>query len=129
MSFVIVPTPSDESGRFRNDFVVAALHGIGHAVAVQRAYHVVGVVSTVMPGSTEAVFASALARSSGLEIGSGIGLCYTPAFVALGSVIDDLTHPDLVLLGESAPTPAGDVLAAYYVACAPRDHRFAGRAG
>ena len=66
-----------------------------------------------MPGSTEAVLAPALEASSGLEVGDGIGLCYSPTFIALGSVINDLTQPDLVLIGES-DVDSGDALAAVY---------------
>lgn len=112
VSFVIVPTPSDEAGRFRNDFVVSALQGIGAAV-VAKPYHVAAVTSTVMPGSVERELAPALEQSSGRQIGTEVGLCYSPTFIALGSVINDLTRPDLVLLGESDPR-AGDALASVY---------------
>jgi UDPglucose 6-dehydrogenase len=109
VSFVVLPTPSDESGDFRNDLLVAALSEIGAAIASKRSYHVVAVVSTVMPGSTERELAPALERSSGRSIGDQIGLCYSPVFVALGSVVHDLTHPDLLLVGESDPA-AGDAV-------------------
>jgi UDPglucose 6-dehydrogenase len=113
VSFVIVPTPSDESGRFRNDFVVSALQGLGAAVAAKASYHVAAVTSTVMPGSVERDLGPALEQSSGRQIGTEVGLCYSPTFIALGSVINDLTRPNLVLLGESDPR-AGDVLASVY---------------
>ena len=42
-------------------------------------------------------------------VGRDVGLCYSPEFIALGSVIRDMTEPDLILVGESDPM-AGDVL-------------------
>jgi len=113
VSFVIVPTPSDDSGRFRNEYVVAGLEGIGTALRGTSPYHVVAVTSTVMPGATERALAPALEQASGRQIGTDLGLCYSPTFIALGSVINDLTRPDLVLLGQS-DARAGDALAAVY---------------
>jgi len=37
-------------------------------------------------------------------------LCYSPEFIALGSVIRDMTNPDMILIGESDPR-SGDRLA------------------
>ena len=45
--------------------------------------------------------------------GVDVGLCYNPEFIALGSVVHDLLHPDMVLIGQSDPR-AGDVVEAVY---------------
>jgi len=42
-------------------------------------------------------------------VGPDLGLCYNPEFIALGSVINDMTYPDMHLIGESS-TWAGDVV-------------------
>jgi UDPglucose 6-dehydrogenase len=46
-------------------------------------------------------------------MGQDFGLCYSPEFIALGSVIRDFLNPDMLLIGES-DTHAGDVLASLY---------------
>jgi UDPglucose 6-dehydrogenase len=62
-----------------------------------------------MPGSTGGEIREALERHSGRQVGQDVGLCYNPEFIALGSVVQDMLHPDFVLIGES-DRRAGDVL-------------------
>jgi UDPglucose 6-dehydrogenase len=115
ISFVIVPTPSGADHRFRNDYVIDAVERIGETlrrVGGGRS-HLVVVTSTVMPGSTGGVIRQALERSSGRHVGTDVGLCYSPEFIALGSVIRDLLNPDMVLIGECTPE-YGDLLEQVY---------------
>lgn len=109
ITLVIVPTPTGPDGRFVNDHVLACVRGIGEALKRKTSYHVVVITSTVMPGSTEGPIADALARASGRAVGREVGLCYSPEFIALGSVIRDMQRPDMILIGESDPR-AGQVL-------------------
>jgi UDPglucose 6-dehydrogenase len=110
-TFFIVPTPSGSDGAFSHDFVLDAVRRIGRGVRSKAERHVVVITSTVMPGATGGPVAAALESASGLEVGRGIGLCYSPEFIALGSVIRDMTQPDFCLIGESDPA-SGDVLVA-----------------
>jgi len=57
----------------------------------------------------DADIAPALERASGRRLGTSLGLCYNPEFIALGSVIRDMQNPDFVLIGES-DRRAGDTL-------------------
>ena len=113
MSFVIVPTPSEASGVFTSRHVIDAVTRIGAVLKGSGRYHVVVVTSTVMPGQTDGPIRAALETASGLTVGDGIGLCYNPEFIALGSVVRDILHPDMVLLGQS-DARAGDALEAVY---------------
>jgi UDPglucose 6-dehydrogenase len=67
----------------------------------------------VLPGSTEYGVLPVLEAESGKRRGRGFGLCYSPEFIALGSVIRDFLNPDFLLIGES-DRRAGDLLAALY---------------
>jgi UDPglucose 6-dehydrogenase len=100
VTFVIVPTPSQADHFFTNEYVAEAIRQIGAALRQKRGDHLVVVTSTVMPGSTGGVIREALESSSGRVVGRDVGLCYSPEFIALGSVIHDLLHPDMVLIGE-----------------------------
>jgi UDPglucose 6-dehydrogenase len=113
LSFVIVPTPSDTQGGFSNKYVLSAVTAIGKALRRKSGYHVVNVTCTVMPGSTGGEIRRALEESSGRTVGKDVGLCYSPEFIALGSVIRDMLYPDMLLIGES-DTRAGDVLEGIY---------------
>ncbi len=112
-TLIMVPTPSDPDGRFSLRFVLAAVRAAGRALRGKRGYHIVSVCSTVMPGATGGEIREALELASGRRVGETLGLCYSPEFIALGSVIRDYLHPDMVLIGES-DRRAGDALERIY---------------
>src|SRR4029077_16453100 len=94
-------------------YVVPTCEAIGRALRNKNSYHLVVVTSTVMPGSTGGEIKSALERASGKRCGEDFGLCYSPEFIALGTVIRDFFNPDFLLIGESDPR-AGDGLSDMY---------------
>lgn len=89
IAFVVVPTPSLPDGGFDDTLVRDAV-----AKVAAEIYHtgptVVVVCSTVMPGTCNAIAET---------LPSEISLVYSPEFIAIGSVIDDMRNPDLVLIG------------------------------
>lgn len=117
VTFIIVPTPSLPSGHFDNSSVISVLEQIGPALAVKKGFHVVCVVSTVMPGSMDDIFRPALEASSGKKCGRDFGLVYNPEFIALGSVIKNFLNPDLVLLGSSDDRSIEIVRRVYEATC------------
>ena len=100
LTFVIVPTPSDERGAFSLQYASFAFREIGKALAKKTTYHTVVLTSTVLPGATRHGLVPVLERYSGKTCGRDFGLCYSPEFVALGSVIRDFLNPDFLLIGE-----------------------------
>jgi UDPglucose 6-dehydrogenase len=110
VSFIIVPTPSEAMGGFSLKYVLATIEQIGIALRHKDSFHLVVITSTVMPGATGGEIRAALEASSGKRCGEGFGLCYSPEFIALGSVIQDMLNPDFILIGESDPK-SGKILA------------------
>ncbi len=100
ISFVIVPTPSDERGAFSLQYAKWAFRKIGQALAEKENYHLVVLTSTVLPGSTRYGLLPILEKESAKKCGPDFGLCYSPGFIALGSVIQDFLNPDFTLVGE-----------------------------
>jgi UDPglucose 6-dehydrogenase len=100
LSFVIVPTPSDARGAFSLQYAAYAFEAIGKALAKRGRYHTVALTSTVLPGSTRYGLLPILEEFSGKKCGPDFGLCYSPEFIALGSVIRDFLNPDFYLIGE-----------------------------
>lgn len=100
VSFVIVPTPSDERGAFSLTYAAAAFREIGKALRLKNVYHLVVLTSTVLPGATRYGLLPLLEAESGKRCGEAFGLCYSPEFIALGSVIHDFLNPDFTLIGE-----------------------------
>ena len=100
ISFVIVPTPSDERGAFSLQYAEWAFKEIGKAIGEKQGYHNVVLTSTVLPGATRQALLPILEKESGKKAGKDFGLCYSPEFIALGSIINDFLNPDFTLIGE-----------------------------
>src|SRR5580765_6883263 len=113
LTFVIVPTPSDERGAFSLQYVAFAFREIGKALATKKGRHTVVLTSTVLPGATRHGLLPILERHAGKKGGTDFGLCYSPEFIALGSIIRDLLNPDFLLIGE-LDDESGASLAACY---------------
>jgi UDPglucose 6-dehydrogenase len=113
ISFIVVSTPSDPAGGFSLRYVDPVCQAIGRALAAKQDYHVICLTSTVMPGTTGGPVRELLERVSGKRLDVDFGLCYSPEFIALGSVIRDFLNPDMLLIGESDKR-AGDFLQSLY---------------
>lgn len=113
ITFIVVSTPSEPSGGFSLRYVEPVCQAIGRALAKKSEYHVVALTSTVMPGTTGGQVRELLEKASGKSVGKDFGLCYSPEFIALGSVIRDFLNPDMLLIGES-DARAGDFLQSLY---------------
>lgn len=113
VTFVVVPTPSDERGAFSLEYLRGACRSVGEALADEDDYHLVVITSTVLPGSTRHGLLPVLEEASGKACGEAFGLCYSPEFIALGSVIRDFLHPDFTLVGEF-DRRSGDLLERCY---------------
>lgn len=112
-TFVVVPTPSDSGGGFSPKFVLNSFEQIGNALKRKNSYHLIVVTSTIMPGTMENLLLPYLEKVSGKHANLEFGLCYSPEFVALGTVIRDFLNPDFILIGES-DLRAGGMLANLY---------------
>ena len=84
ITFVVVPTPSDEQGKFTSEYVENVLKNI-------HTPQIVSIVSTLYPGETDRL----------QKKYSHLTLVYNPTFVALGTVAYDFTHPDFILIGSN----------------------------
>jgi UDPglucose 6-dehydrogenase len=109
LSFVIVPTPSNMLSGFSNRYVINVCEQIGRAVREKQTEHTVSVVSTMLPGSSDAQIIPLLERTAGRKMGDGLGYCYNPSFIAIGEVVKGLEQPDYLLVGE-ATRQSGDVV-------------------
>ena len=109
LSFIIVPTPSMSDGNFDNKLVIKVLEEISDALKDKGEFHVIDVVSTVMPGSCNDEFIPLLELRSGKTLNADFGLCYNPEFIALGSIVKNMLQPDMHLIGASN-TRSGETL-------------------
>src|SRR5713101_5036445 len=112
-TFIVVGTPSEPDGGFSLRYVLPTCEAVGRALRNKNSFHLVVLTSTVMPGSTGGEIKSVLERVSGKRCGEDFGLCYSPEFIALGTVIRDFYNPDFLLVGES-DRRTGDILSDIY---------------
>jgi nucleotide sugar dehydrogenase len=94
---VAVATPSTDDGGYDHSALVSVADRLAAAGPQQRPRDL-AIVSTVMPGTTDAL-ARRLAPL-------GWRVSYNPSFIALGSVIANLESPDVCLLGVADPAAA-----------------------
>ena len=73
ITLIIVPTPSLPDGRFTNNYLVNVLEGIAPALKTKKGFHIVNIVSTVMPGSCGAIFTPLLEGATGKRCGIDFG--------------------------------------------------------
>jgi UDPglucose 6-dehydrogenase len=90
--YIIVPTPSDSKGGFDSEYVEKAIEELMKVWNSTHEEKTVVIVSTVMPGTCQII-----ARKQ-LE-GSDVNLLYSPEFIALGTVVNNLKKPDAILVG------------------------------
>jgi len=117
VTLIIVPTPSLADGRFSNEYVEAVLRMLSPALKQKTGFHIVTVVSTVMPGTCSQHFIPLLEELTGKRCGVDFGLAYNPEFIALGSVIRDFLNPDMVLIGASDERSAAFLNELYATTC------------
>lgn len=98
--FVVLPTPSLPSGEFSIVFLEKLLIALAPHLKKTKNHPIISIVSTVLPGSMQKLMVQ-LEKQSGKKCGDDFGMCYNPAFIALGNVIHNFLHPDFVLIGES----------------------------
>jgi len=113
ITFMVVPTPSEKDGGFSTKYVETASREIAANLKTKAGFHLVVLTSTVLPGVMDTLIKPLLEEISEKKCGVDFGLCYSPEFIALGSVIRDYTNPDVVLIGES-DRRSGELLSQIY---------------
>jgi UDPglucose 6-dehydrogenase len=103
ITFVTVPTPSLNNGKFSNQFILDVLEKISYFIKKnpKKHPHIININSTVSPGSFENELIPFM-KNKGLVNNVDYSFLYNPYFVALGNVFENLENPDFVLLGYSS---------------------------
>lgn len=103
ISFICVPTPTDDSGKINLRFVREASLSIGQRLKNKDSYHVVVVKSTVVPQTTQSVVTPILEEASGKRAGRDFGVGMNPEFLREGKAVYDFMHPDRIVIGGDDP--------------------------
>ena len=106
----VAPTPSLADGSFSNHHLLDGIAAIANAVSEQnrKSPYFFIIASTVTPGSCEKILLPAIQQHS-----ANIQLVYKPELIALGTVMRDLVHPDIGLIGANDKAAAEEVFRLY----------------
>jgi GDP-mannose 6-dehydrogenase len=113
IALICVGTPSACDGSVNLEHLLSVFRSIGRHLRDHDSYFVVALRSTVLPHLVESELIPLLERSSGKEIGSGLGFVCNPEFLREGSAIEDFYETPLTLIGE-VDAKAGDLVAELY---------------
>jgi len=100
VALVCVGTPSRPNGSIDLVFVKRVSEHIGTAIKDKKNYFVIGIRSTVLPGTVEEIVIPILGKHSGKIVGKDFGVCMIPEFLREGSSVDDFYHPPKTVIGE-----------------------------
>jgi UDPglucose 6-dehydrogenase len=96
LTFVALPTPSEEDGSIDLSIITRGMESLGEALATKTDPHVVVVKSTVLPGSTEDVLVPAMRRAGA---GENVHVATNPEFQREGTAVEDYLDPDKLVVG------------------------------
>jgi len=113
ISFVAVGTPSRADGNTDLQYVKTAACEIGDALKKKTTYHLIVIKSTVAPTTTGNILKPLIESHSGKHCGIDFGLCMSPEFLREGSALQDVLHPDRIVIGEY-DKKSGDTLEALF---------------
>jgi nucleotide sugar dehydrogenase len=85
--FIFIQTPSKKNGEYEHLYIDNFLDKIKN---ITDDHKIIVISSTVMPEYTDAIIN---------KVNKNIEICYNPTFIAQGSIIDNLTYPEIILLG------------------------------
>ncbi|WP_415380211.1 UDP-glucose 6-dehydrogenase AglM [Halosimplex sp. TS25] len=99
VTFLALPTPSEDDGGIDLTYMEAGAASLGEALAEKDGDHLVVVKSTVVPGSTEEVVAPAIEETSGKTAGEGFRVAMNPEFLRMGTAVEDFLDPQKIVFG------------------------------
>jgi len=101
LALLCVGTPSRPNGSLDLGYLHRVSEEIGVSLRERDGFFVVGIRSTVLPGTARNIVIPTLERASGRRVGTDFGVCVYPEFMREGSAISDFYHPPKVVVGAS----------------------------
>jgi UDPglucose 6-dehydrogenase len=98
ISLIAVGTPFN-GDKIDLSYIEMVSGDIGKALKEKKAYHMVVVKSTVVPGTTDEVVLPILEKFSGKRAGIDFGVGMNPEFLREGEAVEDFMFPDRIVMG------------------------------
>lgn len=98
ISLIAVGTPFD-GDKIDLSYIEMVSGDIGKVLKEKKAYHMIVVKSTVVPGTTDEVVLPILEKLSGKRAGIDFGIGMNPEFLREGEAVEDFMSPDRIVMG------------------------------
>jgi UDPglucose 6-dehydrogenase len=122
LTFVAVNTPEQTDGSMDLSQASHACRVIGEAIKDKHGFHVVVVNSTIIPQASDNQLKPILEEASKKQLGVDFGYCVNPVWIALTTVVQDFTHPPVIVVGASDKRTADLVSDFYKTICDEVSH-------
>ncbi len=109
VTFIAIPIYLQSGVFVLNEKIFGVLDQISAEIRAKEDFHIVILARSVLPEVIENRLIPSIEERSGKISGSGFGFCYLPFFAEKGQIIQNLSSPDIVLLGES-DIHSGDIV-------------------
>jgi GDP-mannose 6-dehydrogenase len=122
LALICVGTPGQPNGLPDFTALARVAEDIGRSIGERDQPYTVVIRSTVLPGTTDGLVRSALARGARSAPDAATSLAVSPEFLREGVALDDFQHPPLTLIGSDDPATADRVRALFEGVDAPVVH-------
>jgi UDPglucose 6-dehydrogenase len=99
VTFLALPTPSQDDGGIDLSAMKAGAESLGEAIRDKDDDHLVVVKSTVIPGTTEEVVTPIVEEASDKRAGEDFHVAMNPEFLREGFALGDFRDPDKIVYG------------------------------
>jgi UDPglucose 6-dehydrogenase len=100
--FLCLPTPAGAQGPIDLRPLLQGIGELGRALRTEPGHRLIVVKSSVVAGTTETILRPLLERVSG-RTRAAVGLATNPEFLAEGTMVGDVLHPERIVIGTSRP--------------------------
>lgn len=101
VSFICVGTPSTANGHLELSGIFNVAREIARGIKEKEGFHVVGIRSTVLPGTNERV-TKIMEEITGKKNGKGFAVVSNPEFLREGTAVRDYFQPSYTLVGTTS---------------------------
>jgi len=101
ITFIVLPTPSKKDGLFSMSYIISVAKNFGTYLKKKNNYHLIVLVSTVLPNNSCKQIIPVFEKYSGKKCGKDFGYIYSPSLIAIGNILQNLERPDFLFLGSS----------------------------
>lgn len=104
---------TDKSGLINLSSVIESLRSIAPFIGNSDSYHTIVISTPIIPGFCQHAAVDYLEKGSNKKVGQDFDVCYVPANVRTGNIVDDLLFADPIIIGRQSDRAVETILPIY----------------